>query len=595
LIRQRVAAMMASRISLERRGPVRAIATMTPLDGMRGSVPRTLELGGMLTRLGSLSLPYQIATAGVFLVAYVALEWISFIHEYRGVPVTPWNPGLGVVFALMVLGGPRYGVVLFAGVVIAETTVLQTKLQWPIILGIAAIFATVYGTVAAVARKHLRLDVGLYRLRDVVILLVAGISGAILAALLLSLLLQLNAQLELSDVLVASAPLLVGDIVGMAVMTPLTLRLVSGSRPLSIGRLRYLVPELLLYAVLVAASLWIIGGAQTGDGFKFFYLLFLPVMVAAVRYGLDGACVGLALTQFGLVGIMHLYGFDARTFTEFQILMLVLTATGLIVGVVVSERQNADRLVQEAEARLKEKETEAAEAARYNLVRGMASALAHEINQPMTAARALARSAQHILGTPDPDLPRAASNLTTLIAHIDHAGSVVGHMRDFLRRGRPHMSTLDLRIMLDDALSLVRAQASAHGITIELDAADDLPPVYGDRVQLQQVVLNFVHNAVEAITGARQPNGRIKIAATWFEAPARVEISISDNGPGIRKELADRLFAPLTTSKFEGLGLGLSICAAIVDSHGGRVWLHSGQAGATEFRFSLPLNQSQAR
>ena len=83
-------------------------------------------------------------------------------------------------------------------------------------------------------------------------------------------------------------------------------------------------------------------------------------MVAAVRYGLDGACVGLALTQFGLVGILHLYGFDARTFTEFQILMLVLTATGLIVGVVVSERKNADRLIQEAEARLKEKEAEAA-------------------------------------------------------------------------------------------------------------------------------------------------------------------------------------------------------------------------------------------
>ena len=426
------------------------------------------------------------------------------------------------------------------------------------------------------------------------ILLVAGACGAILAALLLSLLLLLDAQLESSDVLVASGPFLVGDIIGMAVMTPLTLRLVTGSRPLSLGRLRDLVPELLLYAVLVAASLWIIAGAQTVDGFKFFYLLFLPVMVAAVRYGLDGACVGLALTQFGLVGILHLYGFDARTFTEFQILMLVLTATGLIVGVVVSERKNADRLIQEAEARLKEKEAEAAAAARYNLVSGMASALAHEINQPMTAARALARSAQHILGTPDPDLPRAAGNLTTLIAHIDHAGSVVGHMRDFLRRGRPHMSTLDLRIMLDDALSLVRAQASAHGITIELDAADDLPPVYGDRVQLQQVVLNFVHNAVEAITGARQ-DGRIKIAATRFAAPARVEISISDNGPGIRKELTDRLFAPLTTSKFEGLGLGLSICAAIVNSHGGRVWLHSGQAGATEFRFSLPLEQSQAR
>jgi two-component system, LuxR family, sensor kinase FixL len=570
-------------------------ATMTPLDRMERSVPRTREQGGMLTRLGSLSLPHQAAAAGAFLLAYVVLEWISFIHEYKGVPITPWNPGLGVVFALMVLGGPRYGAVLFAGVVIAETTVLHTNLRWLIVLGIAAILATVYGTVATVARKYLRLDVGLYHLRDVVILLVAGVCSAILAALLLSLLLLLDAQLESSDVLVASLPLLVGDVIGMAVMTPLTLRLVSGGRLLSVGRLLDLVPELLLYAVLVAASLWIIVGAQTVDGFKFFYLLFLPVMVAAVRYGLDGACVGLALTQFGLVGIMHLYGFDARAFTEFQILMLVLTATGLIVGVVVSERKNADRLVEEAEARLKEKEAEAAEAARYNLVSGMASALAHEINQPMTAARALARSAQHILGTPDPDLPRAAGNLTTLIAHIDHAGSVVGHMRDFVRRGRPHMSTLDLRIMLDDTLSLVRAQASAHGIIIELDAADDLPPVYGDRVQLQQVVLNFVHNAVEAITAARQPDGRIKIAATRFDAPARVEISVSDNGPGIRKELADRLFAPLNTSKSEGLGLGLSICAAIVDSHGGRVWLHSGQAGATEFRFSLPLNQSQAR
>ncbi len=567
---------------------------MAPLDRMEGSVPRSLELGGMLTRPGSLSLPWQAATAGAFLLAYVALEWISFIHEYRGVPVTPWNPGLGVVFALMVLGGPRYAAVLFAGVVIAETTVLQTELQWPIILGIAAIFATVYGAVATVARKYLRLDVGLYHLRAVVILLVAGACGAVLAALLLSVLLLLAAQLETSEVLVASGPFLVGDIIGIAVMTPLTLRLVLDSRPLLIGGLRYLVPELLLYVVLVAASLWIIVGAQTADGLKFFYLLFLPVVVAAVRHGLDGACVSLAFTQFALVGIMHLSGFDARTFTEFQILMLVLTATGLIVGVVVSERKNADRLVQEAEARLRQKEAEAAEAARHNLVSGMASALAHEINQPMTAARALARSAQHILGTPEPDLPRAAGNLATLIAHIDHAGGVVSHMREFLRRGRPHVSTLDVESMLRDALSLVWAQASAHAIAIELDVADGLPPVYGDRIQLQQVVLNFMHNAIEAITGARQADGRIRVAAARFDGPARIEISIADNGPGIRDEVADRLFAPLTTSKSEGLGLGLSICAAIVESHGGRVWLHSRQRGATEFRFSLPLNTPQA-
>ena len=122
-----------------------------------------------------------------FLVAYVIFEWVSFIHEYKGLPITPWNPGLGVVFALMVFGGARYGVVLFAGVVVAEIALLQSSLKWPIILGISAIIAAGYGIVAAVARKNLRLDVGLLHLRDVLILLAAGISGAALVAFLLSL------------------------------------------------------------------------------------------------------------------------------------------------------------------------------------------------------------------------------------------------------------------------------------------------------------------------------------------------------------------------------------------------------------------------
>ena len=434
----------------------------------------------------------------------------------------------------------------------------------------------------------------LFHLRDVVVLLACGISGAILVAILLSVLMLLHGQLEQPDVFVAAVPLLLGDIIGIAVMTPLLLRLICNGREALMGHSRVVVPEVLLYAAMIAASLWIIAGAGTDAGFKFFYLLFAPVVVSAVRYGFDGACIALAVTQFGLVGVLHLFGTDARAFTEFQTLMLVLTATGLIVGVVVSERQSADRSVRDAEARLKEKEAEAAQAARHNLVSGMASALAHEINQPMTAARALARSAQHILGSPAPDLARAANNLTTLIAHIDHAGGVVSRMRDFLRRGRPHVSSLDLRRVLEDALLLVRADASAHAITIELEAPDDLPPVHGDRVQLQQVVLNFVRNAIEAIARAGQVDGRIRIAAAMLDAPRRIEISVSDNGPGIPREFVGRLFAPLTTSKTEGLGLGLAICAAIVESHGGKVWLHSGEAGATEFRFLLPLEPSQA-
>ena len=554
-----------------------------------------LTLPDMLTWARATDLFRQTAMAVVCLVAYVALEWISFIHEYKSMPITPWNPGLGVVFALMVLGGPHYGAVLFAGVVIAEVTVLQTTLPWPIIVAIAAIFAGVYGAVAAVAQKHLRLDVNLYHLRDVVILLAAGVSGALLVALLLSALLLLDGQLEWTDVVVASVPLLVGDIIGIGVVTPLLLRIARHGRDILVAYSSSLALEVAIYLALIAASLWVIVGTGPDSGLKFFYLLFVPVVVAAVRHGMDGACIALAFTQLGLVGVLHVFSTDAHAFTEFQTLMLVLSATGLTVGAVVSERQDANRLVREAEARLREKETEAAQAARFNLVSGMASALAHEINQPMTAIRALARSVQHILRAPNADLARADSNLTTLIGQIDHASGVVRRMREFLRRGRPHVSTIEVRGMLEDALMLVEAEAAAQHVRIELDVADELPAIHGDRIQLQQVALNLVRNAIDAISESGQADGRIHISAYRADPPPRVEIGISDNGPGIARDAADHLFAPLATSKREGLGLGLSICAAIVEAHGGRVWLHSHQAGATEFRFSLPLSQFGAR
>ena len=149
-----------------------------------------------------------------------------------------------------------------------------------------------------------------------------------------------------------------------------------------------------------------IAKTESADGFTLFYLLFFPVVVGAVRRGLDGACLALAATQFGLVGLLHHHGYDWRVFTEFQVLMFVLTATGLVVGVVVSERQASERMARESEARLKEKEAEVAHAARFSLVSGMATALAHEINQPMAAARALGRSVQELLRYPQ-DRPYA--------------------------------------------------------------------------------------------------------------------------------------------------------------------------------------------
>jgi C4-dicarboxylate-specific signal transduction histidine kinase len=241
-----------------------------------------------------------------------------------------------------------------------------------------------------------------------------------------------------------------------------------------------------------------------------------------------------------------------------------------------------------------EKQAGAAHAARLNLVSGMASALAHEITQPMTAARALARSAQHLLNAPGGDLTRVDGNLKALLTHIDHAGAIVRRMREFMRRGHPHVSTIDTRKMLEEALTLAYAEASAKHVRLELDAPDQLPAVYGDNVQLEQVVLNLVHNAVEAITDAGLPEGQVRVIAREQSAPPRVEIGVLDNGPGVSAHVEACLFDPLATSKQDGLGFGLSISASIVEAHGGQIWLHSRKPGATEFRFSVPRSQPDA-
>jgi len=122
---------------------------------------------------------------------------------------------------------------------------------------------------------------------------------------------------------------------------------------------------------------------------------------------------------------------------------------------------------------------------------------------------------------------------------------------------------------------------------------DGLPVLHGDHVQLEQVVLNLVHNAVEAISAAGQTDGHVRVVARARKTPPEIEISVLDNGPGVDEKVAGRLFDPLATSKQDGLGLGLSISTSIVEAHGGRIWLHSHQPGATEFRFSVPLNSAQ--
>jgi two-component system, LuxR family, sensor kinase FixL len=219
----------------------------------------------------------------------------------------------------------------------------------------------------------------------------------------------------------------------------------------------------------------------------------------------------------------------------------------------------------------------------------MASALAHEINQPITAARALARSAQHILNAAAPDLSRAEGNIATSIVQIDAAAGTIRRMREFLRRGRPSIGEVDIRHLVDDALMLLQPELAMTSVRVETLIEANLPALHGDRGQLEQLILNLVRNSIEAITGMRREDGCVIVAARHSKNRSNLEISVQDNGPGVGPEIVDRIFEPLTSSKEEGLGLGLSICASIVEAHGGRLWLERSNFDGTEFRLSVPL------
>lgn len=530
----------------------------------------------------------------VLVLAYLGLEWVSEVHEYNGLPVTAWNPGLGMLFAVMVLK-PRLGAAILAiAMVLAEVLVVHSALDPRAISVMALLSAAAYAACSALARRGLGLDPAIPRLRDVGILLGVGAGATLLNAALLTLLLVALGSMGWADILNASLPFFIGDLIGIAIVTPLALRLWHAPagrwrdrRQLAIGLAGIGLPMGLL--------LWMILRAGDPQALGYLYLLFLPVVGAALWLGLDGACASLALAQGMLILLLRLYGYDADAFTAFQSAMTVLGATGLLCGAVVTERDAAALAARDARARLAAREATAVRADRLSLATGMTSALSHEITQPITAARSLARAAQLRLPASDgAETTRLRENLAGIVAQIDHAADILGRMRNFVGRGTPERAPTTAAAIIDDTLALMRPRATRHGVTIETSCDPDLPRLSCDHVQIQQVLTNLIGNAIDAIAAAREPEaaapvGRITVRAALSEDRASLLFRVRDDGPGIPPALAPRVFDLLTTAKPEGLGLGLSICALIVEAHGGRIWLEETRPGGTEFRFWLPI------
>jgi len=247
----------------------------------------------------------------------------------------------------------------------------------------------------------------------------------------------------------------------------------------------------------------------------------------------------------------------------------------------ITERQATEGSLQELQAEL-------IHMSRLTALGEMGSALAHELNQPLSAIGNYLNGVRRMMdGTPDPAVIKDA--LDRAAAQTLRAGDIIRRLRDFVARGETDRCAESVAKIVEEASALALVGAKEHDIRVIMKLNPDADAVLADRVQIQQVLLNLIRNAIDAMVG--QPSRRLTLAARL--ADDMVEITVADTGPGLAEEIRANLFQPFMTTKANGMGVGLSICRTIVEAHGGKIWCEPNKDGGAVFRFTLPLAPSE--
>ena len=244
-----------------------------------------------------------------------------------------------------------------------------------------------------------------------------------------------------------------------------------------------------------------------------------------------------------------------------------------------------------ADMRLRDLQSELAHVGRISEMGTLASSLAHELNQPLTALTSYCEGARQLLeGKPRAeDIQTCREALKDASGEALRAGQIVKRMRDFLAHGETEHRVESVSRLVTEANALALVGTREHGIDVQIHMDPDCNHVFVDRIQIQQVLFNLIRNAIEAMLDSPE---RSLTISTKAEPPGFVTFCIEDTGSGIGDNLAPKLFQPFVTSKENGMGIGLSICRTIVEAHGGRIWFEPGESGGTVFRFTLPGSET---
>jgi len=232
-------------------------------------------------------------------------------------------------------------------------------------------------------------------------------------------------------------------------------------------------------------------------------------------------------------------------------------------------------------------QTELAHTSRLATMGQLAASIAHEVNQPIGAARNNAHAALRFLARKPPDLAEVREALDCVVSETYRAGDILGGIRDQIKKAPPRREPFDLSEAIEEVTTLVRGELLKHRVSVQMRLTQGLPLVQGDRVQLQQVVLNLIVNAIEAMAGI--DDARELLISTESSPAEGLLVAVSDSGPGVAAEDRERIFESFFTTKPAGVGIGLSICRSIIEAHGGRLWADAREPCGAIFRFALPV------
>ena len=524
----------------------------------------------------------------LFSIGYVLLHVLmdagSYVQPVLKIGITPWNPQTGLLLAFLCLHRKGFAWALVAQIA-AELLVRGMPASlWILLLQTIAV-AGVYQLSAILIQ---RLDMSVGRPTSATLIrfgLIAAFSALAVSVIVVAIY-TVSGSLPVAQAPSAIGKIWVGDLNGILMLTPLLLNyryFPQGLRAAIAAPYKLLgvVASLLLAFVIV----FVVGNP---DDLRFFYVLFVPAIVAALAGEVMGVLLVAVAIQIGLVfGVQRLP--EVAPLVDLQYLMLTLVSTALALGVVVAERSNTAAVALRREIQLRDREASLARASRAATAGELASVIAHELNQPMTALVGYLRSMEIMLDKVVQSDPRLSPTARKAADEALRVSDTLRRLRNFYAGRDPQIEPLEVDALLRNIVDMMQRRGRIGSATVEVDLDAGIPQIETDAVFVSVIIANLMSNAADALMG--RTDGRMRVVAK--SRGDVVEIAVEDNGSGVPERLLPELFKAFVTTKTEGMGMGLAASKSLAQALGGDLHHERSSLGGARFVLLLPIQSTE--